>query len=90
MCTTEEYSTLFDCAFFKKCKDTGSSKAAGMECLKEFCGDDEYKEYHHALQCRKIKAMEQIVHILFWKYQNMLETMNNGWKPNTDFCDGMS
>ena len=60
LCTKEDYSTLFECTFFKKCKDPERTR---MACLKEFCGDDEYKQYHHAFQCRKIKAMDQIVHI---------------------------
>ena len=62
-CTKDENPTLFECEFFKKCKDKDSSKAARMECLKDFCGDDEYKEYHRSFQCRKVKAMNQIVHI---------------------------
>jgi len=61
-CTKDENPALLECEFFKKCKDQKSSKAA-MECLKDICGDDENKEYHHTFQCRKIKAMNQIVHI---------------------------
>jgi len=62
-CTKDENPTLFECEFFKKCKAKESSKAARMECLKDICGDGKNKEYHHTFQCRKIKAMNQIVHI---------------------------
>merc|ERR1719167_176057 len=54
-CNKEKNLTLFGCKYLEKCKDTKSSEAARMECLKEFCGDDEYKKYHHTFQCRKIK-----------------------------------